>query len=71
VALLRRSRWVDRAPRLAIAAWQALSAAIVLAVVLAGLVLAIPTAKLTGDAAALLKACAMALRLQYANWAAH
>lgn len=53
--------------RLAIAAWQALSAAIVLAVVFGGLVLAVPTAKLTSDLAALLEACASAFRLQYAT----
>lgn len=66
-ALLRRATWLDRAPRLAIAAWQALSAAVVLAVVLAGLTLVIPVSVVSSDLALFLNACVMMLRSAYAT----
>jgi Zn-dependent protease with chaperone function len=59
--------WVERAPRLGIVVWQALSASILLAVVFAGLIVVLPTVDLTEDLAALLEACVMALRAQYAT----
>jgi Zn-dependent protease with chaperone function len=65
--LLTRAAWTARAPRLAIAAWQALCAAVVASVLLAGLVLAVPTMRISGDLATLLQACGVALRTQYAT----
>lgn len=64
---LTSARWVDRAPRLAIAAWQALCASIVLAAMLAGLALTVPTVRVSGGLAHLLDACVMALRARYAT----
>ncbi len=65
--LLRRGDWAARAPRLAIAAWQATSAAFVSALVLAGLSLGVPTASLAGGLAQVLRSCAMAIRDAYAS----
>lgn len=65
--LLTRAKWTDRAPRLGIIAWQSLSAAVVGAVVLAGLALAVPTVPVAAGLADLLRACVMALRAQYAS----
>jgi len=65
--LLRRSRWPQRAPRLGVLAWQALSASIVLAVVLAGIVLVVPDSRLGLDLADLIAACAMTVRAFYAT----
>jgi Zn-dependent protease with chaperone function len=63
---LCRARWADRAPRLAIAAWQALSFAFTGSVVLGGLALSVPTVRVSTDLAGLLRACVAALRAQYA-----
>lgn len=65
-AWLSRAEWTQRAPRLAIAVWQALSVAVLTAVVLAGVTLAMPTAVLGGNLAGWLRACWMALRDGYA-----
>ncbi|MFF6829850.1 M48 family metalloprotease [Streptomyces longwoodensis] len=65
-AWLARARWVSRAPRLGIWAWQALSATVVVSVALAGLAVAVPTVPVSGNLAEILQACAMALREQYA-----
>lgn len=65
--LLRRANWVDRAPRLAIATWQALSVAVLASATMAGLALTVPTVQVSGDLASLLHACVMALRAQYAS----
>ncbi|MGH3329303.1 MAG: M56 family metallopeptidase, partial [Streptomycetales bacterium] len=64
---LRRAQWPDRAPWLGIAAWQAVSASAVLAVVLGGATLVVPAVGFTTDVAALFEACQMALRAQYAT----
>jgi Zn-dependent protease with chaperone function len=64
---LRRSSWVDRAPRLAIATWQALSVSVMLATALGGLALMVPTEAVSTNLAGLLGACAMALRTQFAT----
>ncbi len=40
--VLRRARWTDRAPRLGVAAWQALSVSVLAAVLLAGIVMLLP-----------------------------
>lgn len=66
-AVLRRARWVDRAPRLGIAAWQALSASLLMAVILGGAALVVPTVSIGSDLAALLEACVFALQAQYAT----
>ncbi|MGI8720906.1 MAG: M56 family metallopeptidase, partial [Geodermatophilaceae bacterium] len=66
-AALNRAAWVDRAPRLGIAAWQALSASVILAIVLGGTALMIPTGSLGQSLAALLQACGAAIRAQYDN----
>ncbi|MEC5148991.1 M48 family metalloprotease [Cryobacterium sp. GrIS_2_6] len=66
--LLLRSNWVDRAPRLAIATWQALTVAVVGSLALAGLSFAIPIAGLGGKGIIeVLQACAMALQQQYST----
>ena len=65
--LLIRGTWTDRAPRLAIVAWQSLSAAVVGAVVLAGFALTLPTVRISAGLADLLRTCVMALRAQYAT----
>lgn len=66
IALCQGS-WVQRSPALAVAAWQALVASLVLSVFLAGVTLAVPTIPLTADLASLLRACAMALRERYST----
>ncbi|WP_017624192.1 hypothetical protein [Nocardiopsis chromatogenes] len=63
-AVVRRSRWVARAPRLGIAAWQSLSLAAVASPVLGGLALSVPDVRLDGTVARLLGACPAALRAQ-------
>ncbi|WP_194916582.1 M56 family metallopeptidase [Catenulispora rubra] len=65
--VMTRAAWTTRAPRLAIAAWQALCAAVVASVLLAGLALAVPTIRISGSLATLLKACGVALQTQYAT----
>jgi len=65
--LLRGASWADRAPRLAIATWQALSVAVLASATMAGLALTVPTVQVSSDLAALLRACVMALRQQYAS----
>ncbi|MGH3328534.1 MAG: M56 family metallopeptidase [Streptomycetales bacterium] len=66
-AVLRRAEWPDRAPWLGIAVWQAVSVSAVLAVVLGGAALVVPAVAFTTDVAALIDACQMALRAQYAT----
>lgn len=65
--LLGAASWPMRAPRLGVLAWQALTLAVVLSVVLAGLALALPSLPLTADLASLLDACAVALKLHYST----
>lgn len=65
--LLRRSTWLERAPKIGIAAWQALSISLLSTVLLAGSALALPAIPWTTDLAALIRACAMALREQYST----
>lgn len=65
--LLATAAWVDRAPRLAICLWQALSVSVLAAAGLAGLALAVPSARISGDIADLLRACVMSLRASYAT----
>ncbi|UGY91001.1 M56 family metallopeptidase [Streptomyces gobiensis] len=65
--LLVRWGWAARAPRLGIWVWQALTATVIVSVALAGLVLAVPTVRVSGNLAEMLEACAMALRQHYAT----
>ena len=65
--LLQGAAWADSAPRLAVAAWQALSVTILTSVALAGLALTIPTVTVSGDLAELLRSCVMAIQEQYAS----
>ncbi|UYM05674.1 M56 family metallopeptidase [Solicola gregarius] len=67
VAALRRAAWTHRAPRLAIAMWQALSASMLASLILAGAAMAVPALPLTTDAAELLHTCAMTLRAMYTS----
>lgn len=64
---LERAAWTVRAPRLAIACWQALSLAVVASAVLAGLVLAVPMVRISGGLAEVLHACGMAMRDRYST----
>lgn len=63
--LLTTASWADRAPRLGIAAWQAITASAVVATVLAGLSVTLPAVHLGFDLSGLLHACLAALRAQY------
>lgn len=63
---LRRVRWLDRGPLLGIVVWLSLSAAVLVSVVLAGAALTVPTPRVSGGLAELLRACGMALRARYA-----
>ena len=65
--LLHRSTWLERAPKIGIAAWQALSISLLSTVLLAGSALALPAIPWTTDLAALIRACAMLLREQYST----
>jgi bla regulator protein blaR1 len=64
---LARARWPDGAPRLAIAAWFALTGSAVASVIAGGIALMVPTVRVSADLARLLAACVMALRAQYAH----
>jgi len=64
---LAQAGWVDRAPRLAISAWLALSGSAVGSVILGGVALVVPTARVSCHLANLLAACAMAVRERYAH----
>src|SRR6266568_1534495 len=66
-AALARARWADRAPRLAVAAWLALTSSAVVSVTLGGVALVVPTVRVSADLSALLTACVMALRASYAH----
>ncbi len=59
--------WADRAPRLAVCAWQATSVGIVLATVLAGVTLLVPASAISGGVAAVLDACATMIASVYSS----
>jgi len=65
--LLKGRGWVDRSPRLGILVWQALTASIVVSVILASVSLALPVMPVLGGLADFLQACAMVLRAQYST----
>jgi bla regulator protein blaR1 len=64
---LARARWPDRAPRLAVAAWLALTGSAAASVTLGGLALVVPTVRVSTELSELLATCAMALRARYAH----
>lgn len=64
---LARAAWPGRAPQLAIFAWLALAGSAAASVVLSGLALTVPTARVSGGLSALLAACDDALRARYAH----
>src|SRR5215211_1452574 len=64
---LQRARWPQRSPRLGMLAWQALSVSIVLAALLTGVTLAVPTLPMSTQLATLLDACWLAIREQYST----
>jgi hypothetical protein len=64
---LVRAGWADRAPRLAIAAWLALTSSAIGSVILGGLALGVPTAGVSYHLADLLAACAHDVRARYGH----
>lgn len=65
-AWLRDARWPGIAPRLAVAAWQALAASVLLALSATGLALAVTFPHVNSDLARLFDLCAASLRHAYA-----
>lgn len=65
--LMRRCSLFDRAPNLGILAWQVLQVSTVLSLVLAGLVLVIPTVPVSSSIAEFVHTCVMVIRQQYAT----
>jgi Zn-dependent protease with chaperone function len=65
--VLARASWPDSAPRLAIAAWFALTGSAVASVLAGGLALTVPTVRVSASLASLLASCVMALRSHYAH----
>lgn len=63
--LLDGARWTRRAPGLGIIAWQVLTASVLLAIMLAGLTLALPSLPVAEGVASLIDACVSALRQEY------
>ena len=64
---LAQARWTARAPRLAIAAWQALASSVLLSIAAAGAALAIGFQHVRGDLAQLFNLCAETLKHGYAS----
>lgn len=64
---LARVSWPNQAPRLAIAVWLALAWSAAASVVLGGVALMVPDARVSSDIAWLLAACEAALRARYAH----
>ncbi|MFG1702613.1 M56 family metallopeptidase [Nonomuraea sp. M3C6] len=58
---LRRAAWTDRAPRLAIAMWQAASASVVISALLSAFAVAVPASVVGHGLAGLFEACAALL----------
>lgn len=63
--LLGRADWLERAPRLGLALWQAATWSVLGAVVLAGLVLVVPAGRASHGLADLLDACQTMLQAHY------
>ncbi|MFD0903532.1 M56 family metallopeptidase [Actinomadura sediminis] len=63
--LLRARGWTERAPRLGVLAWQTAGASVLGAVILAGLILAVPIVEAPHALSDLLAACRLMLRVHY------
>lgn len=66
-ALLKRAKWVERAPRLAIALWHAITFSLLASLILSGVALMGPAFHVSRHFADFLRACVMALHQQYAS----
>ncbi|NUW39525.1 M56 family metallopeptidase [Nonomuraea rhodomycinica] len=66
-AMLQRASWVERAPRLAMAAWRSLTVAVPGAALLAGLTMVVPASPLGAPLARALDACVMMMQDSYAT----
>jgi Zn-dependent protease with chaperone function len=64
---LAAASWTRQAPRLGIFTWQALTVSTVVAVVLAGVTLLIPTTELAGELGAIVHACAVSIATAYGS----
>lgn len=64
---LRAARWPSRAPRMAVAAWQALAMSVLLSLAAAGLALAISFPHVSADLGDIINLCAETLRHSYAS----
>jgi Zn-dependent protease with chaperone function len=64
---LRRARWPQRSPRLGILAWQALSISILIAALLTGVTLAVPSLPVSAPLVTLVDACWLAIREHYST----
>lgn len=64
---MHRHRLFDRSPRLGILAWQVLTGAALLSVILGGLTLLVPSVPVSSSLADFLESCAMMLRRRYAT----
>lgn len=64
---LRRARWTDRAPRLAVAAWLTMTSSAIASVVMGGAALVVPTVRVSTRLSDMLAACVEALRAGYAH----
>lgn len=64
---LRRAAWTRRAPRQAVAAWQALSVSVLMALLCAVLAVVAPIGAVSANLAELLRACAMAIQAHLAT----
>ncbi|GAA4629379.1 M56 family metallopeptidase [Actinoallomurus vinaceus] len=65
--LLKRLDWVDRAPRLGLAMWQAATASALISLALGGLVLVVPAIRDAGGLTHVLDACVTAMRDHYSG----
>lgn len=64
---LARAGWPNRAPRLAVAAWLAVTGSALASVILAGLAPVLPAVRVSGHLTRLLTDCVAALRTQYGS----
>jgi Zn-dependent protease with chaperone function len=65
VPALARARWPDRAPRLAVFAWLAMTGTAAASIALSGLALAVPEVRITASLMRLVSASAIAVRAQF------
>ena len=61
VPALARSRWPDRAPRLAVFAWLAVTGTAVASIALSGLMLVVPEVRMAATVVRLVDGCAVAV----------